>query len=85
MPSISLIDRIHQKIYQPLTQTNKMNHLKTYQVQELNPFLEWHLHGSTDDKQEAMKWAQSLRHQLKRSVRVIDDSENIIEQYHSLR
>ena len=68
-------------INRPQTLANKMSHRKAYQVQELNPFLEWHLHGSTNDKQKALKWAQSLRHQLKRSVRVIDDSENIIEQY----
>jgi hypothetical protein len=58
-----------------------MDDLNNYRVQELNPFLEWHHHGSTADRKEAMNWAKSLSCQLKRSVRVLDHSERIIVQY----
>ena len=55
-----------------------MVHCKNFRIEELNPFLEWHLHGSTDDINEAMSWAQSLSDQINRSVRVIDFSGNVI-------
>ncbi len=58
-----------------------MGDLNNYRVQELNPFMEWHHHGSTADRTEAINWAKSLSCQLKRSVRVLDHSEMIIVQY----
>ena len=52
-----------------------------YRIEELNPFQEWHLHGSTVDQQEAINWAQDLCTQIKRSVRVLDQTDNIVKQF----
>ncbi|QNJ22632.1 hypothetical protein SynMITS9220_01332 [Synechococcus sp. MIT S9220] len=56
-----------------------MKELQPYRVEELNPFQEWHLHGSTIEMEEALKWAKSLSKQINRSVRVLDPAGNIIE------
>ena len=56
-----------------------MKELQPYRVEELNPFQEWHLHGSTIEMEEALNWAKSLSKQINRSVRVLDPAGNIIE------
>ena len=55
-----------------------MKELQPYRVEELNPFQEWHLHGSAIEMEEALSWAKSLSKQINRSVRVLDPSGNII-------
>ena len=58
-----------------------MKELQPYRVEELNPFQEWHLHGSALEMEEALNWAKSLSAQINRSVRVLDTSDNIIAQF----
>ena len=58
-----------------------MMHLQPYRIEELNPFQEWHLHGSALEMEEALNWAKSLSAQINRSVRVLDGSDNIIAQF----
>jgi len=55
-----------------------MTHLQPYRIEELNPFQEWHLHGSALEMEEALNWAKSLSKQINRSVRVLDPAGNII-------
>lgn len=55
-------------------------HQNKYRIEELNPFQEWHLHGSTGSKQAAIDWAKSLSDKIKRSVRVIDQTNKIVKQ-----
>ena len=59
-----------------------MTDLQPYRVEELNPFQEWHLHGSAIEIEDALNWAKSLSKQINRSVRVLDPSENVIAQFH---
>ena len=55
-----------------------MKELQPYRVEELNPFQEWHLHGSSNEMEQALGWAKSLRKQINRSVRVLDPAGNVI-------
>ena len=55
-----------------------MTDLKPYRVEELNPFQEWHLHGSSNEMEQALNWAKSLQKQINRAVRVLDSEGNII-------
>ena len=58
-----------------------MADLQLYRVEELNPFREWHHHGSAIEMEAAISWAKSLSTQLNRSVRVLDQSDNVIAQF----
>tara|TARA_B100000073_G_C23491125_1_gene475700 strand:+ start:412 stop:591 length:180 start_codon:yes stop_codon:yes gene_type:complete len=55
-----------------------MTDQQPYRVEELNPFQEWHLHGSAIEMEQALSWARSLSKQINRSVRVLDPAGNII-------
>ena len=46
-----------------------------YRIEELNPFKEWHLHASTDNRERALKLAQEICKQIDRPVRILT-SEN---------
>jgi len=55
-----------------------MTHLQPYRIEELNPFQEWHLHGSALEMEEALNWARSLSSQINRYVRVLDPAGNVV-------
>ena len=55
-----------------------MTDMQLYRVEELNPFQEWHLHGSSIEIEQALNWAKSIRKQINRSVRVLDPAGNVI-------
>ncbi len=55
--------------------------LQSYQIEELNPFLEWHLHGTTDNRHEALIWGNSLCQKIRRSVRILDASKAVVAQF----
>ncbi len=50
----------------------------TYRIEELNPFQEWHHHGSTRRQEDALAWAENLSRQINRSVRVLNDNGQIL-------
>ena len=52
-----------------------------YQIQELNPFLKWHLHGTSDDLNQSLLWAQQITSQIARPVRVLDKIAIVIALY----
>ena len=50
----------------------------TFRIEELNPFQEWHHHGSTHIQQNALAWAENLSQQIHRSVRVLNEQGHIL-------
>ena len=52
-----------------------------YQIQELNPFLEWHLHATSDDLDQSLVWAQQITSEIARPVRVLDQNARVIAIY----
>ncbi len=54
---------------------------ETYRIEELNPFLEWHLHGTTINRKEALRWGTVLSRRIRRSVRVLDASKTVIAKF----
>jgi trehalose-6-phosphatase len=52
-----------------------------YQIQELNPFLEWHLHATSDDLEQSLVWAKQITSQIARPVRVLDQNAIVIAVY----
>ena len=52
-----------------------------YQIQELNPFLEWHLHATSDDLDQSLVWAQQITSEIARPVRVLDQTARVIAIY----
>ena len=52
---------------------------QTYRIEELNPFFEWHLHGTADDQSSALLLAEALGQKIKRPVRVLDEADKVIE------
>jgi|TARA_Y100000589_G_scaffold88615_1_gene82870 hypothetical protein len=52
---------------------------QTYRIEELNPFFEWHRHGTADDQSRALLLAEALCQKIKRPVRVLDEADKVIE------
>ena len=52
-----------------------------YQIQELNPFLEWHLHATSDDLNQSLVMAQQITAEIARPVRVLDQDAIVIAVY----
>ena len=49
-----------------------------YRIEELNPFQEWHHHGSANDQEDALRWADALSQQIQRSVRVLNRNGDVL-------
>ena len=54
---------------------------QTYRIEELNPFFEWHLHGTADDQSRALLLAEALCQKIKRPVRVLDEADKVIKEF----
>jgi hypothetical protein len=54
---------------------------QTYRIEELNPFFEWHLHGTADDQSRALLLAEALCQKIKRPVRVLDEADKVIKAF----
>ena len=55
-----------------------MDGLQNYRIEELNPFLEWHHHGTANGLEDAMLWAKTLNQQIGRSVRVLNGKGDVL-------
>ena len=50
----------------------------TFTIEELNPFQEWHQHGTTNGLKEAMKWARTISKRQKVKVRILNPEGDVI-------
>ena len=51
-----------------------------YQVQELNPFMEWHLHASAPSLEVASKEANRIARMIGRKTRVLDEDGEVLHE-----
>ena len=56
----------------------KMADPQPYRIEELNPFQEWHHHASSNDQEDALRWANVLSKQIRRSVRVLNRNGDVL-------
>ena len=53
-------------------------HAPLFRMQELNPFQEWHFHGSANDLENALVWAGDICQQLEVPVRVLNRADDVV-------
>ena len=61
-----------------LGSNESLMHDPLFRIQELNPFQEWHLHGSANDWENALVWAGDICQQLEVPVRVLNREDNVV-------
>ena len=52
----------------------------TFRIEELNPFQEWHHHGSASTLEDACHQAQKIAQMIGRKTRVLDENGSVMEQ-----
>jgi hypothetical protein len=52
----------------------------TFRIEELNPFQEWHHHGSSSTLEDACRMAQKIAQMIGRKTRVLDEDGRVMEQ-----
>ena len=52
-----------------------------FKIEELNPFLEWHLHGSATSQEHALHRAQDICRQIGRPVRILTATNKLVAQF----
>jgi hypothetical protein len=57
---------------------------RTFRIEELNPFQEWHHHGSSSTLEDACHMAQKISQMIGRKTRVLDQDGRVIEQVNPL-
>jgi len=53
---------------------------RTFRIEELNPFQEWHHHASSSTFEEAWHMAQKISQMIGRKTRVLDEDGMVMEQ-----
>ena len=53
-----------------------------FKIEELNPFQEWHLHGSANSKEQALHRAQDICRQIGRPVRILTVTNILVAQFY---
>ena len=51
-----------------------------FRIEELNPFKEWHHHGSSSTLEDACRMAQKISQMIGRKTRVLDEDGRVMEQ-----
>ena len=51
----------------------------TFRIEELNPFQEWHHHGSSSTLEDACHMAQKIAQMIGRNTRVLDEAGRVME------
>ena len=54
-----------------------------FRIEELNPFQEWHWHGSANSQEQAIQRARLICKKIGRTVRVLDSTHGLIIQIDS--
>ena len=52
-----------------------------FKIEELNPFQEWHLHGSANSQEHALHRAQDICRQIGRPVRILTAANKLVAQF----
>ena len=52
-----------------------------FSIEELNPFQEWHWHGSATSQDHAIKRAQGICRQICRPVRVVTAGNKLVAKF----
>ena len=52
----------------------------TFRIEELNPFQEWHHHGSSSTLEDACSMAQKISQMIGRKTRVLDQDGRVMQQ-----
>ena len=52
-----------------------------FRIEELNPFQEWHLHGSAKSQEHAWQRAQEICRQIGRPVRILSATNKLVAQF----
>ena len=52
-----------------------------FKIEELNPFQEWHLHGSANSQEQALHRAQNICRQIGRPVRILTSTNELVAQF----
>ncbi len=52
----------------------------TFRIEELNPFQEWHHHGSSSTLEDACLMAQKMSQMIGRKTRVLDEDGRVMQQ-----
>ena len=52
----------------------------TFRIEELNPFQEWHHHGSSSTLLDACLMAQKVSQMIGRKTRVLDEEGRVMEE-----
>ena len=52
-----------------------------FKIEELNPFQEWHLHGSANSQEQALHRAQDICRQIGRPVRIRTATNKLVAQF----
>jgi hypothetical protein len=52
-----------------------------FRIQELNPFQEWHLHGSSDSFDDAKSMAEEICQQIRVSVRILNQADEVVASF----
>ena len=52
-----------------------------FSIEELNPFQEWHLHGSATSQDHAIERAQGICRQICRPVRVVTAGNKLVAKF----
>ena len=52
-----------------------------FKIEELNPFQEWHLHGSANSQEHALHRAQHICKQIGRPVRILTATNKLVAQF----
>ena len=82
LTSIALVhDRwgLHTAIVRPENfLKQKMQSRFTFTIEELNPFQEWHQHGTSQSMEEALKWAETISKRQNVKARIRNQEGEVI-------
>ena len=56
-------------------------HKYKFRIEELNPFQEWHLHGTTDNQEQAIQRAKEICKRISRPVRILTAQNKLIAKF----
>ena len=52
-----------------------------FKIEELNPFQEWHLHGSANSQEQALNRAKNNCREIGRPVRILNATNKLVAQF----
>ena len=53
-----------------------------FRVEELNPFMEWHLHATAESLDVAYKSAEEIASKIRRQTRVLSEEGKVVDLFY---